>query len=85
MNSQHKSFKQTFNNFANTGMINFPQPITITESITKDFYESNNNSEAKINSLFESKQSSASKPISIEFQTYSKPEFLGNQDSFKKS
>jgi hypothetical protein len=44
-------------------MINFPQPITITESITKDFYDQN--SESKINSLFESKQSSINKNNNI--------------------
>jgi hypothetical protein len=63
-------------------MISFPQPVTITESITKDFY---NSSEARINSLFESKQSSVSKGNQIEFQTYSKPEYLGSQNSYNKS
>ena len=58
VSSHQKSFKQTFNNLSNTGMISFPQPVTITESITKDFY---NSSEARINSLFESKQSSVNK------------------------
>ena len=81
LSSQQKSFRQTFNNLSNTGMISFPQPITITESITKDFY----NSQARINNLFESKQSSASKGNNIEFHTYSKPEYIGGQDSFKKS
>lgn len=66
-------------------MLNFPQPITITESITKDFYESYSNSEAKINSLFESKQSSIEKGQTIEFQTYSKPEYVMGGASVESS